>query len=58
MILLFIYNDRVTPGMKINSLSCFIMCCTPNYSGTPFKKFGTPLSVQHIWLKSTDIETE
>ena len=24
-----IYNDTVTPGMKINSLFCFMVCCTP-----------------------------
>ena len=36
------YNDTVTPGMKINSLFGFMVCCTPYYSGTPFKNFGTP----------------
>ena len=42
IIVLSIYDDTVTPGMKINSLLCFVVCCTPYYSGTPFKNFGTP----------------
>ena len=54
IIVLSIYNDTVTPDMKINSLNCFMVHpSTPYYSGTPFENFGTPLGVQYTRLKST-----
>ena len=57
IIVLSIYNDTVTPGMKINSLYCFMIHpSTPYYSGTPFKNFGTPLGVQYTLLKSTGLK--
>ena len=32
IIVLSIYNDTVTPGMKINSLYYFMVCFTPQYT--------------------------
>ena len=57
IIVLSIYNDIVTPDMKINSLNCFMVHpSTPYYSGTPFENFGIPLGVQYTRLKSTDLD--
>ena len=52
IIVLSIYNDTVTPRTKINSLYCFMICCTPYYSAAPFKNFGTPLGVHYTRLKN------
>ena len=56
MIVLSIYDDIVTPSMKINSLSYgMLYSCTPYYSGTPFKNFGKHLGVDYTQLKNTGL---
>ena len=59
IIVLSIYNDTVTPGVKkIHDIVLWYVVhpSTPYYSGAPFKSFGTPLGVQYTRLKSTALD--